>query len=76
MLILVAVLIAVLIVAFAFPGSVAELRRRRRWEPSSRRRRDLPSASLRDPSGLLAGWWPDFERQFRAYLREHEREAH
>lgn len=74
--IVLAVLIAVVILAFALPGPVAELRRRRRGDLALRRRRDLPLASERRPSAGHADWWPDFERQFRAYVREHEREAH
>jgi hypothetical protein len=71
MIIFVAVLIAVVILAVTLPGSMSELRSRRR---SRRSIRDLPVAPVR--TGSQADWWPDFERQFRAYVREHEREAH
>ncbi len=58
-----AVMIAVVILAFALPGPISELRRRRQAD------------AVRPPDGS-GDWWPEFERQFRAYVREHQREAH
>lgn len=74
MMILVAVLIAIVILAFALSGSVAELRRRRGSDGTLLHRRGQPRMAQLPES--YAEWWPDFERQFRAYVREHEREAH
>ena len=76
MMILVAVLIAIVILAFALSGSVAELRRHRHSDVALLRRRDLPVTRLSRLPQSHSDWWPDFERQFRAYVREHEREAH
>jgi hypothetical protein len=74
--IFVAVVIAVVILAFALPGPLSELQRRRRsalprYPPKGRLGPRLGRAA-----DSYAEWWPDFERQFRAYVREHEREAH
>lgn len=61
--ILLAVVIAVIVLAFAVPGLVVSLRDRSQSRPR-------PAPQEPGPA-----WWPQFERDFRDYVRrlEHER---
>ena len=68
--------IAVVILAFALPGPISELQRRRRSYLSPRHPTGQPRSRLGRVSDRYADWWPEFERQFRAYVRERDREAH
>jgi hypothetical protein len=74
--IFVLVVIAVVILAFALPGPISELQRRRRSYLSRRHPTGRVRPRLGRVSDSYADWWPEFERQFRAYVRERDREAH
>lgn len=70
------VVIALVILAFALPGPISELQRRRRSYLSRRHPSGRVRSGLGRVSDSYADWWPEFERQFRAYVRERDREAH
>ena len=55
------VAIVVILLAFGVPGILVSLRER-----SHQRDRRTPAAA--------PGWWAEFEREFRAYVRQLERE--
>jgi hypothetical protein len=76
MMILVAVVIAVVILAMVLAGPLGELQERRRNATSRRRLEKTLGQHFFGAPGTSGDWWPDFERQFRSYVREHEREAH
>jgi hypothetical protein len=56
------VVIVVIVLAFGVPGMLTALRDRSR----RRQRRSSP---------VSPGWWPQFEREFRAYVRELEHDG-